>query len=385
MLAIHGGYFDNNFGDLLLIKIFENWAKSVSDLPVVYPHVPEKEQGRYGKLFPNSYYGIKQNKAWKALIYAGGGHFGEPDRSSQKGYKGYRVANIRFFMRHVLPAELCIRNRIPYAIAGVGAGPLSNLFVRQEVRRMFSHAEIVSVRDVESEKFVRETLGIDRVKMIPDVALTLSKDDIPAQAMETATQVLGDYINQPLLGIHHARYILADTAPAEILRASILPALAATPDVVPVVFADDGNSKFSEPCDRLAEMIRNATGKPCLAIPFKGLWETIALISKLSAVVTTKLHVGIVAYSMNVYPESFAVHPKVLRFYRQVGRESQSILLRDIDPVVASRKMERVVYAAQQRESVQDEHWYTIRDQAFENEYLVTKFLKSALEMQQVA
>ncbi|MGJ3253290.1 MAG: polysaccharide pyruvyl transferase family protein [Elainellaceae cyanobacterium] len=385
MLAIHGAYYDNNFGDLLLIKIFENWAKSAANLPVVYPLVPKKEQPRYDKFFPDSHYGIDRPKDWHALIYSGGGHFGEPDQSSRKGYKGYRSWGLRFFLRHVLPAELCIRNQVPYAIAGVGVGPLSNLMVRREVRRIFDHADLISVRDEESHEFVQKQLGIQDVHLVPDAALTVSKDDLPAAALDTATQVLGDYGDRPLFGIHHPRYILAETPQAEALRASLIVALAAASDMVPVVFADDGNSKYSEPCERLAELIRNSTGKPCLAIPFKGVWETVALISKFSAVMTTKLHVSILAYAMGIYCESFAVHPKVARFYRQIGRSHQCTLLRDIDKIVAAKKMERVIAAIDHPDVIQDDHWAAIREQARLNQILMTRFLDAALTVRNVA
>ena len=150
MLAIHGAYYDNNFGDLLLLKIFENWAIAATGDQIAYPLVPGREQSRFSTYFPDAAYGLGQRRSWNGLIYGGGGHFGEPDASSRKGYKGYRSWSLRFFLRHVLPAELCIRQGIPYAIAGVGVGPLSNPVVRRQVQRIFRHAAVVSVRDAES-------------------------------------------------------------------------------------------------------------------------------------------------------------------------------------------------------------------------------------------
>lgn len=384
-IAIHGAYYDNNFGDLLLLKIFDNWARAAISPQVVYPLVPKAEQTRFKKYFPEAQFSLGQHQSWQALIYGGGGHFGEPDVSSSQGYKGYRNWSLRFFARHVLPAELCLNKGIPYAIVGVGAGPLSNILVRQEVKRIFNNASLVSVRDIESQQFLQDELGIAQVKVVPDAALTIAKTDIPSRAVDKINSLLGSYAQASLLGIHHPRYILADTPQAEAMREGLLAALAAASDITPVVFADDGGGKYSEPCDRLAELIRNSTGKPCLSIPFKGVWETIALISKFSAVLTTKLHVGILAYAMGVYGESFAIHPKVARFYRQIGRSSQCTMFKELEKDICQEKAERALQAAHTQDSIIDDKWQKVRTEALLNQKLVSSFLDSTINISQAA
>ncbi len=116
LIAIHGAYYDNNFGDLLSLKIFETWIQSTVRSSVVYPLVPKAEQTRFQSYFPNSSFGLENCQSWRALVYGGGGHFGEPDSASRKGYRGYRKWSMRFFIRHVLPAEMCIKNGIHYSI-----------------------------------------------------------------------------------------------------------------------------------------------------------------------------------------------------------------------------------------------------------------------------
>lgn len=377
MFAIHGAYYDNNFGDLLLMRIFENWIRSTCSSPIVYPLVPKSEYVRFGCSFPDVHVGIRSHAQWQGVLYAGGGHFGEPQRQAQKGYRGHRNWNLRFILRHVLPAELCIRNQVPYIIAGVEVGPVSNPLIRQEIRRIFRHAAVISVRNEESQRYVQETLGIDAVHCIPDVALTLTHEHIPSHVTESVKQMLTPYGDRPLLGIHHARYILADTPQAETLRTQLIERLTATPDLIPVVFADDGGSQFSEPCDRLAQMIRAATGSDCLVVPFQGMWHTVALISQLSAVLTTKLHVAIVAYAFGVYAESCGVHPKVLRFFKQIGRSHQCTLIHDLDRAIADEKISRVIDAAYSSESLQDDTWQSITQQARGNQDLVAAFVNA--------
>ncbi len=379
MFAIHGAYYDNNFGDLLLMRIFENWVQSAWPVPVVYPLVPKTEYCRFGRLFPDSQFGIKTCSRWRGLLYAGGGHFGEPHRQAQVGYRGYRSWSLRFFLRHVLPAEMCIRRGIPYLIAGVGVGPLTNPLVQREVQRIFRHASAVSVRNSASQRYVQTELGIENVRVVPDAALTLSREDIPTSVRKSVNTLLIPYGDRPLLGIHHPRYILAETPQAEILRTQLIDTLINAPDVVPVVFADDGGGQFSEPCERLAHQIQRATGQSCLTVPFKGVWHTVALISRLSAVLTTKLHVAIVAYAMGVYAESCAVHPKVQRFFEQIERSPQCTLIHDLDRAIAEEKVKRAIRHACVPTSVQDETWIKVRKSAFVNRDIIAAFVNNRL------
>ncbi|MEO1521936.1 MAG: polysaccharide pyruvyl transferase family protein [Cyanobacteria bacterium J06633_2] len=379
MFAIHGAYYDNNFGDLLLMRIFENWVRSAFSSSIVYPLLPKSEYNRFGHLFPNTQFGMKSWNQWQGLLYAGGGHFGEPHRQARKGYRGYRSWSLRFFLRHVMPAELCIRRQVPYLIAGVGVGPLTNPMVRQEVKRIFNHADTISVRNAESQRYVQESLGIKDVRIVPDAALTLTQEEILPEAMERVEQLFAPYGDRPLLGIHHPRYILADTPQAIALRTELIRVLKTAPEVVPVIFADDGGGKFSEPCDTLARLIQEETGRSCLTVPFKGVWQTIALISKLSAVITTKLHVAIVAYAMGVYAESCAVHPKVKRFFEQIGRSSQCTLIHDLTEAIAQEKMQRVVQVACSPVDIKDATWAQTKQQALVNKEIVSTFVKTQL------
>ena len=63
------------------------------------------------------------------------------------------------------------------------------------------------------------------------------------------------------------------------------------------------------------------------AIPFSGVNELLTVLDQVEEVVTTKLHVGIVATAFGCTVWSFALHPKIERFYRQVGVSEQCLPL----------------------------------------------------------
>ena len=376
MIALYNGYaFTSNFGDLLLLKIFENWIKSDASSDIVYPLVPKSKLSQFRNYFTNAHTDLSNFKSWKALIYSGGGAFGEPERMRGKTFRG--DWNKKFFRRNAFPAEWCIWNKIPYAIVGVEAGPLSNIFVKHEVKRMFARASVLSVRNLESEQFIRNTLGIgSNVTIAPDPALTLTKADIPEQALESVGRLLEPYREKILLGIHAPQRFLSETSQAQSLRAGLLSCLTSESDIVPVVFSDTGNSdRSAECCDRLASLIQHATGQKCLSIPFQGIWETVALISNLSAVLTTKLHVGMVGYALGVYCESFGTHQKTPRFYSQIGRSSQCTMLKDLEKNTVEEKVERAIQHARSKASIMDKNWQIIKNNALLHRKRVLSFL----------
>jgi len=377
LIAIHGSYYDNNFGDLLLLKIYENWIRSVVNASIVYPMVPKKEVNRFQKYFPNASTGLHKFKSWKALIYAGGGHFGEPDSTARNVYSS--SWNKRFFKRHVLPAELCIWSGIPYAITGVGVGPLTNFLVRHETKRIFANAQFLSVRDVDSKKFAQNVLNIQSdIPVTPDAALSLNRSDIPQKVMETVNQYIRPFKGKILLGIHHPRDFLSNTSQAKSMKAGLLTSLASIPNIVPVIFTDNGNSDKSQTCNKLSKEIENSTGKKCLSLPFQGVWETVGLISQLSAVLSSKLHVNIVAYSLGVYSESFAIHSKVRRFYHQINRPSQCIMLKDTNKDITMQKVDRAVQKALcEKSAVIDTDWKRYKEQALLGKNNISSWIKS--------
>lgn len=378
LIGIHGAYYDNNFGDLLLIKIYENWVKKLTSSQVLYPMVPKSQLAKFKYHFPNARIGLNSPRHWKALIYAGGGHFGEPNLSASSAYG--TTWNKRFFKRHVLPAEVSIWTGIPYAVIGVGAGPLSNFFVRHEVKRILQNAKTLCVRDTVSKQFVKETLNIKSdVKVVPDAALSIDFSDIPEKSFESINNFLEPLKGMPLLGVHHPRDFLSQTPQSESMRESLLECLKSSPEVVPVIFADNGDSEYSQTCENLANFIQDSIGRKCLCLPFKGVWETVALISKLSAVLTTKLHIGIVAYALGVYCESFAIHAKVKRFFGQIDRSSQCLMLSEADKDISMKKINRAIEAIYAQSSIKDEKWREIKQSAQINEELVVSFLKKAL------
>jgi hypothetical protein len=161
------------------------------------------------------------------------------------------------------------------------------------------------------------------------------------------------------------------------MRAALIAALRPRSDVVPVLFSDIGTQSSLVHMQELAGILRAEAGRECLTVPFGGTWRTAALLARLSAVLTTKLHVGIVSYALGVYAESFALHPKTLRFYAITARSPQAQLFDTVDRAAADTKIQRALAAGSRRgdAALTGPVWQQTRARAAQHGRWVAEFL----------
>lgn len=375
MIALHGGYYFDNFGDVLLFLIFKNWIDEEYGETIAYPMVPQSNRERFSGHIPGAAMGLGTARQWEALIFAGGGHFAEPELKTWK-----RKWNLFFFRNHVLLSEWFIQKKLPYAVIGVGAGPISSPFARAAARRIFNHAEVVSVRDEESEHFLRSDLNVNSkiAAAAPDPAVLLSKQDIPPDALAWADDLLRDFDGKIFLGIHQTDSFLKTSPQSSMIREKIIAALKSSPDVVPVIFTDYGQKNPSD-SSWFSEGVSQKLNRPVIFVPFPGVWKTVALISKLQALMTPKLHVGIVAYGLGKYVESFGTDPKIPRFYRQIKRPDQCMMISKLTETTCQEKIERVIRMAKAGTSAMDQTWHQIKEDALIHKQLTLHFLNRTL------
>lgn len=371
-VALHGGYCIENFGDLLLFELYSRWVRE-ENADVVYPLIPKANQKWFLKHFPNA----STDSNWDVLVFSGGGHFAEPSMKTWR-YKWQKL----FLIQHVRIVEQAIREERPYAILGVGAGPISNPFFKNLAKRIFQRAALITVRDQESKEFVEELIGKSDIQMVPDAALTISKKDIPQNFIEEVRDQLKPFGNVPLLGIHVTESLLSRSSQADVVRQAILARLIHHPEVTPVVFTDYGTSDPAA-VHWFAKLIKRVTAKSCLYVPFENIWKTIALISELSALITSKLHVGIAAQALGIYTESFATDVKIKRFYKQIARASQSEILFDMTQNQIMEKIDRVFDVARQQVQIAQPDLTLMIENALKNKHWLASFLRNSQSQKQ--
>lgn len=363
-IALQGSYFGHNFGDVLLLSLYRKWVREVVDCEVVLPLAADEAVENVGADMGGFRHLFRTN----GLIYAGGGYFGEPPGSHSQ----IRRWAVRNFFRHIPSGILVSSLGHPVAIIGVGAGPLSHPVFRSSVKRLVERAAIVAVRDEESYQFLR-SIGVDRqdVEVTADAALTLSVEDIPEGKIEP---IEARFPTNNLVGVH-LPCPPAASAHVELVLNEVEALLDQYRDLEIVVLSD--NIAYDPAA--LAERVAVGHRDRVHVARYRDPWTLVALLSRLRLVITTKLHVGIVATAVGTLPLSFPYHHKTKRFYRQIGRSDLCLPLTQLTRDIVVRKLRQALEETQDR-GYRFELPGKVRAAAHKNRQLVERFVRIVVE-----
>lgn len=299
-IALNGCYYNNNFGDLLLADLMTLHLKRRHGVAVTCvwpPHSSEilAEKGR----------GLLSCPRVQGAIFGGGGYF-----VTNEGKYQHRAK-----LRYSLPARIWHVLRIPYVIVGVGAGPRLEGKGAARVRYVCAQSEAICVRDKESYDVLHQ-IGVDtqRVEITADLAMGMQRELIPDTEWQNAQTLLNRGPGEVLLGIH-LESASQDIVSAQRIADQVAKVARRHKDLRLIVMSDH----MLRASDGIVDSLRKASAR-FTVVPRQNHWTTAALLGQLDSVLTTKLHVGIVAWALGVPPMCYAAHGKTARFYRQIGR-----------------------------------------------------------------
>ncbi len=356
-VSLHGSYFGRNYGDMLLMAIFLRWIKSLkTNLQVTLPIAPIYIK----ELLKSDSSGIHSFMTSNGLVYGGGGYFGEPPYISS--YWG-----IRNFLRHIPIGLLAQLLKKPIAVIGVGAGPISNTVFRRAVFQLLNKAQVIAVRDEESLRFLVE-YGGDPAKILvtSDAALSLTLKDIPDIAHQRASTILKN-LSQPIKIVVHVQLLQRyNSAKSQLLQEIVN--WAQKNSNVGILWIQDGFPSDFQALLNLQSLLPSQS----ISVPYTGYWELSALLGQVDMVITTKLHVGIVASALNTVTLAFPFHTKVPRFYKQIGCPERCIPIHALKSGQVVRQIEtylETTFAIPNQ----------IRLNALQNREVLFQFLESSL------
>ena len=315
-IALHGMVTSRNFGDILMLDIVaRHLIASGHDVTVPMASAGvARDAGTSGNI------GRRGFRHSDTLVYPGGGYF-----SPEKPPALRKMAAIAG--KFAGPSYL-LRKGAPHHVLGVGVGPLAGhgLF-SAFMRRFFEHAAVLTVRDEESLDELKR-LGVRRkdVDVVADIALNLTPDLIPAAAIREAEETLRPLRQryERIIGIHLSSMPVSQ--PYREVWQAVVAFAADCPDAG-FLLIEDHPADEGAPSDQLraARDLHTTLGERAIVAPYSHHYTLAALLSQLDGVFTNKLHVAIVASSLDRLAVAVAKHPKNHRFFRQINASRRCI------------------------------------------------------------
>lgn len=298
--VLHANTRVRNFGDCILVHRTEELAddKYTSYLWVIPPIEP-RDAATSSKL--SWAQKLKQFVTAKKFVFSGGGYFTAPASPSLK----WQARNIVLYALPLLVLRAFNRD-VQVGIFGVGFGKLPRLYGCALSLAIPKNAEI-TVRDVESLCYAQNFSS--NVVLGADLALTCDYEQQRAEEPRKGT---------PRILCHVSKTNYADT---EIFR-PLTEFLNSLSDV-DLVFVTDTKGNNDNEQDRILRKFRREFPDASF-YPYKNVGALRRTIDSCDAVITTKLHIAIIATVCEKKLLSIPCHPKIARFFRDIGLENQA-------------------------------------------------------------
>lgn len=249
-----------------------------------------------------------------ALVYIPGGYFGERDKPTLR-------SKLWHFRRYFLIGLYAAIFDKPIAIVGVGSTPIKSRILQSSIRYVCNKAKIITVRDEESKVSLQNIGVTNQITVLSDMILSFDKSKM--KPIEEAFDVLinTQHSNKKLILVHYNNNVSV----MEKFAVSIKSFLENHNDYSVVVASDSVINNESELFEKFKSLAGNFNDNIIL-YKYNDPWKLCSLIEKCNCVLTTKLHVGIVAIRLGKSVLSFPKHvEKTQRLYSQINESDRCI------------------------------------------------------------
>lgn len=310
----------HNFGDDLYTDMYVDWLRRLlpdSDISMLTFHGLSKGTLGWAPQFEQA----------DALLFIGGGYFGEPDHPGMGVFRRqlrllhWAARNYRLYGGAFHAAR---RHGIPHAVIGVEFGPIRAGFFRRCAVRLLQEARVCAVRNPESGQYAA-AYGVRRkdLHVQVDGVLSLKSEELPPVAMgaravhDTNSQTFRIGLNLNSLSVAHWQHAEAIVRLIQEIQRCVPPE---TP--TSLYFLHDQKVNGQHPKKkRAAESFLKSHFPGITVLSYQGHWEMAGTLAAMDAVVTTKLHVGVTSRALSVPVLSLPAHQKTPRFYRLIGEQ----------------------------------------------------------------
>jgi polysaccharide pyruvyl transferase WcaK-like protein len=297
-VGLIGHYWTSNFGDVLLRDLMEKHLKNNSFVSDVYT-INAKNFGIHVSIFGKLKFLISLVFKSDIIIFGGGGYL----ESTGAGYSNKFILS-SFYM-------VCLVCRIlnkPYYIFGPGVGPKVEGFSGKLIKKICSGAKRVIVRDNESKDLLLSLEVKREIEVLVDGALILLNES-----------TINVNVNNKI-----AIHLMLHPNEIEAHASKLIKFINSIPAKYDLTFISD-NGPFVHD----SEIIDNIS-RDCHLLTCNDNEIFKNFISTCEYLITTKLHVGIVGFSLGAKVFNAYRHPKCLRFYKQINAINNSYALKEL-------------------------------------------------------
>ncbi len=307
-IYLHGSFMNDNFGDYLLFKRVSEWIyEQNKDNTILSCNTSSAYDGLVEFERKSKKDCIKDADL---IVLCGGGYLGEPN--SNKIIWAYN-----FIKNHGAQFRRIRKSKKPYIIVGVGAGPQSIFITRWFTKIMCNGAESISVRDVESQQFLK-SIGVNKeINMIPDIVMSLNDEFINEKQCDI-NEVIDLEPNKKNVLIHLTSRVSIEN---ELIVNDIKKFSEENKDMQFIISSDQGREVIKK---RNEFWVNKLNENDVKVYNYKNPNELLEIIKNSDLIITDKLHVGIVGTRFYKKVISVAGHSKIKRFYNQLGRGNNS-------------------------------------------------------------
>lgn len=329
------GYLHNaNFGDILSACVFYKRCHEAG-----FAEIDFFQYKSYGiGTFCREQLGYKTRKnllscfSSEAFVLISGGSFW-----NNKEFSSDAKTRLK---RFVLPALIYQLLGKPVYILGVGGGSVDTLWLRKLMVHVLNRAKVVTFRDEHTKKVFTDYGVKNKVIVTADTMLVVKKEMLGPFEENSKLQQAADGRKRILLHIPDGQY--ANTCVAEKTIPALVRFLTEHTDYY-LVLSHDNKINTSSEVRRHEERIRTALTQAHIDFydyHYHDCWQMCSLIGEMDCVITSKLHVGVIACALDKCVVAFPVHrEKTDNFYQMIGESERCMNMKNLDVELAYKQI----------------------------------------------
>lgn len=253
---------------------------------------------------------------FSTLIYIPGGYFGEGHNPTLKD-------NILQFLRFMPIGIYSVLFKKKIIILAIGASPLKNFFLKKSVKFICNHSLLITTRDDESYTCLSKLCESRNIYNCGDLILTYKPEEHLLYTKQIK-KIIEKSKNKKIVLIHYNHEEIALNKFAESLN-HFDNEYGEQDEFFYVVISDSILDNSKQLFDKFHHIFNKVN-----YFNYSNPYELSALINISSVVITSKLHVGVIACMLNKSVISVACHyEKTKRFYEQIKEKDRCISLYD--------------------------------------------------------